>query len=164
MPAEKKQPSSSQNLGWLLNVLHFEVAEALDHGLKQHGLSLSLWPTLSALWDEDNLTQTELSLRSRSPAYATSRALDKLTTLGLVERLPDPASRRSHRVHLTAAGAALQDELTDLASGASQQLLDRLPEAERPQLLRLLYALVGLPNTDIALPPSHPADWLKTLS
>ena len=47
-----------------------------------------------------------------------TRALDKLTELGLARRRPDPADRRSVLVERTDAGRALLDEIATTAAAA----------------------------------------------
>lgn len=118
------------------------MAHALDQRLKAVGLELSAWPTLMCLWEQDGVTQTELSRTARVEAYTTTRVLDRLASAGLIERRPDPESRRVRRVHLTERGKSLEKELTPLAMAVNAQHLEPLSQADRTTLIRLLSVLV----------------------
>lgn len=129
-------------MGWLIAVLGNEMAAALDARLKELGLKISMWPTLLMLWQEDGLTQTELSTRCRTAHYATTRTLDALEKKGLIERKQHPSSRRAHQVFLTEAGKALRHEGLKSAIETNEEFLSPLSENETQTLLKLLLKLV----------------------
>jgi DNA-binding MarR family transcriptional regulator len=52
-----------------------------------------------------------------------TRALDKLTELGLAQRKPDPKDRRSVLVGRTEAGRNLMTELTGAALGTARGIM-----------------------------------------
>jgi DNA-binding MarR family transcriptional regulator len=131
------------SLGWLVAVLHQEMAQQLDERLKTFGLSIGLWPTLMCLWEGDGITQKEIAERVRVQTSTTTRALDRLQAMGLVERQQDPDSRRAWKVVLTPAGWALKEPVAELPLAVNSRILQRLPEADQVQLMLLMKRLLA---------------------
>ncbi len=73
---------------------------------------------------------------------AAARAIDRLAAEGLLERRTGP-DRRTHALHLTAAGRRRTRRLLAQRTGALRGLLDRLAPAEQERLLPLLESLVA---------------------
>ncbi|WP_017220537.1 MarR family winged helix-turn-helix transcriptional regulator [Moritella dasanensis] len=131
------------SFGWLLNVVANKASKDFDTELKKHGLSLALWPTLMCLWEEEGVTQREIALKSKVESSTTTRTLDKLVALELVERRDDPNSRRSFRIYLTDAGRALKEELLPIPLAINHDLLSALDAQEQQQMILLLKKLVA---------------------
>ncbi|MFB9216465.1 MarR family winged helix-turn-helix transcriptional regulator [Vibrio sinaloensis] len=131
------------SFGWLINVLANDAAKSFDAELKQHGLTIALWPTLMCLWEEEGVTQRDIARKSKVENSTTTRTLDKLENLGLVERRADPTSRRSFRIYLTEQGRALEKQLISIPAGINQSYLSALDDAEQKELIRLLQKLVA---------------------
>lgn len=131
------------SFGWLINVLANDAAKSFDAELKQHGLTIALWPTLMCLWEEEGVTQRDIARKSKVENSTTTRTLDKLENLGLVERRADPTSRRSFRIYLTEQGRALEKQLIPIPVGINQSYLSALDDAEQKELIRLLQKLVA---------------------
>lgn len=130
------------SFGWLLNVVANHASKEFDKRLKDNGLTLALWPTLMCLWEKEGVTQREIAQMSKVESSTTTRTLDKLETLGLVERKPDPESRRSFRIYLTDEGKALKDRVIHLPVEVNRELLEDLDSAEQATLISLLQKLV----------------------
>jgi DNA-binding MarR family transcriptional regulator len=64
--------------------------------------------------------------------------INALARRGLIERLPHPRDGRALGLHLTAAGHALMGEAEQTASDLELEATDRLSNAERQTLIRLL--------------------------
>jgi DNA-binding transcriptional regulator GbsR (MarR family) len=75
-----------------------EVAEELALVLTTHGLQRMTARVLAALLftDQPTVTAGELGERLQASSGAISGAVKMLTSVGLVERVPAPASRRDH--------------------------------------------------------------------
>lgn len=131
-----------ESLGWLIAVLAEQMMTGLDTRLKTHGLNIGFWPTLFALWEEEGLTQAELSKQCMTANYTTTRVLDRMTDLGLLERRTDPESRRSFRIYLTDKGRSLEATLTGEARSLNQSILSKLSDAEAAQLISLLQKVI----------------------
>jgi DNA-binding transcriptional regulator GbsR (MarR family) len=75
-----------------------EAAEALALVLSTHGMQRMTARVLAALLftDQPTITAGELGERLQASSGAISGAVNTLTSVGLVERVPAPASRRDH--------------------------------------------------------------------
>ncbi|OLQ71144.1 MarR family transcriptional regulator [Photobacterium proteolyticum] len=131
-----------ESFGWLINVVANKAAKTFDTELKKHGLSIALWPTLMCLWEEEGVTQRDIAKKSKVESSTTTRTLDKLEKLGLVERRDDPSSRRSFRIYLTDKGRALKDELIPIPVAVNNMMLSSLDSDEQKVLITLLKKMV----------------------
>lgn len=134
------------SLGWLVVVLHQRMSSALDKKLADYGLSIGVWPALMCLWEEDNVTQVEISRKAQVQNSTTTRVLDRLEAQGLVERRLDNDSRRSHRVCLTESGRLLKDEVLKLPVAVNEAVMEPLTVEQRQQLIDILRTLVLFPT------------------
>lgn len=128
----------NESLGWQIAVLAKNMAQDLDEALKAHDLKIGYWPTLFLLWEEEGLSQTELAKGCMTEHYTTTRTLDKLEILGLVERRPDPQSRRTFRIFLTDKGRRLQKPLTAEAEKINEKYLAPLSETKKESIIKML--------------------------
>jgi DNA-binding MarR family transcriptional regulator len=130
------------SLGFLIAVLGNDMAAALDARLKELDLKITMWPTLLMLWNEDGLTQTELSERCKTANYTTTRMLDTLENKGLIERKAHPTSRRAHLVYLTEEGKELKPKGLERAMAINEDYLSVFTKTESEAFLQLLNKLV----------------------
>ncbi|MGX9521538.1 MarR family winged helix-turn-helix transcriptional regulator [Vibrio mediterranei] len=130
------------SFGWLLNVVANHASKEFDKRLREKGLTLALWPTLMCLWEKEGVTQREIAQMSKVESSTTTRTLDKLEALELVERRVDPESRRSFRIFLTDKGKALKEEVIHLPVEVNQALLAGLEDEEQRTLIATLQKLV----------------------
>ncbi len=131
------------SFGWLLNVVANHAAKEFDKRLREKGLTLALWPTLMCLWEKEGMTQREIAQMSKVESSTTTRTLDKLEALDLVERRADPESRRSFRIFLTEKGHALKEDVIHLPVEINQDLLSGLEKEEQRTLIAILQKLVA---------------------
>ncbi len=131
------------SFGWLINVVAGKAEKRLDAELKQHGLTVALWPTMMCLWEEEGVTQRQIALKAKVENSTTTRTLDKLEKLGLVERRDDPQSRRNYRIYLTERGKALRDNVAAIPLAINAELLTTLNDDEQTQLIHLLQKVVA---------------------
>ena len=126
------------SFGWLINALASQTSKIFDAELKKHGLTIALWPTLMCLWEEEGVTQRQIADKAKVENSTTTRTLDKLEKLGLVERRPDPASRRSFHIYLTKKGKELEKVLSPIPLHLNNKVLSPLTDSERKELTRSL--------------------------
>lgn len=131
------------SFGWMINVIANKASKDFDLELKKHGLTIALWPTLMCLWEEEGITQRDIAAKSKVENSTTTRTLDKLEKLELVERRADPNSRRSFRIHLTEKGKALEEQLISIPARLNKELMSELDEQEQQQILKLLQKMVA---------------------
>ncbi|MDL5025752.1 MarR family winged helix-turn-helix transcriptional regulator [Vibrio gigantis] len=131
------------SFGWMINVIANKASKDFDLELKKHGLTIALWPTLMCLWEEEGITQRDIAAKSKVENSTTTRTLDKLEKLELVERRADPNSRRSFRIYLTEKGKALEEQLISIPARLNKELMSELDEQEQQQILKLLQKMVA---------------------
>lgn len=71
---------------------------------------------------------------------SASRLCDRLEATGLLRRVPDPRDRREVRLLLTPAAKKLLDQLRELRRQALAEVLERMPDPVREELVRALQA------------------------
>lgn len=131
------------SFGWMINVVAGKAEKMFDAELKKHGLSVALWPTMMCLWEEEGVTQRDIAAKSKVENSTTTRTLDKLEALGLVERRTDPHSRRSYRIYLTKKGKSLKEPLLPIPVAVNQTMLSSLDDKEQQQMIALLQKMVA---------------------
>jgi DNA-binding MarR family transcriptional regulator len=90
-------------------------SRALRLELAKYNVTFGQFVHLEQLWNEDGLTQTELSRRVGVETASSTSILDQLEKQGLIERRRNRRDRRKINVHLTKEGAALQTDLVGAA-------------------------------------------------
>ncbi len=126
----------------MINVVASHAAKVFDNALKEHGLSIALWPTLMCLWEEEGITQRDITNKVKVENSTTTRTIDKLEKLELVERRADPNSRRSFRIYLTEKGHGLKNKILPIPVGLNKEMLSVLDKQEQAEMLRLLQKMV----------------------
>ncbi|RBO87463.1 MarR family winged helix-turn-helix transcriptional regulator [Nocardia puris] len=114
---------------YLAAVVRFHVAAAESCGLGPTDYQAS-----SLLDIEGPMTTGQLAERLGLSPSATTRAVDRLVTLGLAERVPDAADRRRVLVHHT---GRIPDGLAELLGAVQRpiaELIDGLNHTERAAL------------------------------
>ena len=103
----------------------------------------------------------QILARTEGPAYAAqlarallvtpptmTRTLDALVERGLVERQPEPASRRQIALAITPEGLALVDRYETVITAHLHTLIEPLPPDRQERLLLALQDLGALLNDD----------------
>jgi len=103
------------SIGYLLRDCYRSFSRALEIRIKPHGVGAGQWFFLRELWEEDGLTQGDLSTRAGMTAPTTVVAIRRMVKDGLVIRKPDQKDRRKVRIHLTDKGHRFRDELLPFA-------------------------------------------------
>ena len=109
--------------------------------IEKHGVSFGLWPFLRALWEEDGLTQRELSERVRMKGSTTVAAINRLEQKGLVRRVNNKSDARKINVFLTAKGRRIYDSCMPEVEAVNTQGLSGLSKREQQDLKALLKRL-----------------------
>ena len=113
---------------------HRRVHELLD----ELGLYRGQIPVLRALWEQDGLTQTELTERlSRSPSTIT-KTVQRMEKAGFAVRGPDDSDERVSRVFLTAAGRAVRPAVEEMWNKLDRQLFAGFSAQEMAQFSEFL--------------------------
>lgn len=133
---------------------------ALQTRLAAHGVSFGHWTFLRILWNQDGLTQRELSELAGVMEPTTYSAVKAMEAMGLIERRQLAGNRKNMHVFLTRAGRSLQKVLVPLAQEVNRTSVRGIPDESvaivRKSLLTMIENLaneeeVGLSKKDAAL-------------
>lgn len=116
---------------------------ALQSRLAAHGVSFGHWAFLRILWEQDGLTQRELSDRAGVMEPTTYTAIKAMEAQSLLERRRLPSNRKNQYVHLTTEGRALKDLLVPLAEDVNRVSVQGLPAAQVAATRKLLLAMLN---------------------
>jgi DNA-binding MarR family transcriptional regulator len=130
------------SFGYLVNRLARSMAAQLAEELRPSGVGIGQWAILLFLWARDGMSQAELSRFVAIEPPTMVRTIDRMVRDGLVKRESDPRDARVSRIHLTAKGRALRDELVPKAVAVNTANLGRLTAREEREFRRLLDKLL----------------------
>jgi DNA-binding MarR family transcriptional regulator/predicted N-acetyltransferase YhbS len=117
------------------NRFYTRLVGALDEGHLHSSFSLAEVRVLYEVAHADGLAATDLSRDLRLDPGYLSRMLRGFERRGLVERVPSPTDGRRNLLRLTAKGRSTFDELDARASEVVAELLERLADGRRRELL-----------------------------
>ena len=140
----------SRSVGYLVRQTHRAFTRALQARIAPHGVSIGMWFFLRALWQEDGVSQRELSQRVGMMEPTTASALTNMERKGLVRRIRNRTDRRVVNVFLTERGRVLRRELLPLAAEVNEAALRGVSVNEVAQLRALLAKLRTRLDADIA--------------
>ena len=114
---------------------------AFQERIEQEGITIGMWYYLRALWEQDGLTQSELSQKVGTMDPSTGSALNKMERLGLIYRSNDSSDRRKRHIYLTDKARKNREvflrhavELQDVV----ERILTRSEEAQLRKILTKL--------------------------
>lgn len=126
------------SLGYQVRSTHRALQRYLQTKIEPHGVTLGMWYFLRVLWQQDGVTQRDLSRHIGTMEPTTLNAIASMERSGLVRRKRDVVDRRRVLVYLTAKGHALRNELLPLANTAVRDAAESLSLREISMLLELL--------------------------
>src|SRR5437667_9829111 len=133
----------NDRLAHLVKLAARGLARALQMRLTEHSVSYGHWTFLRILWDEEGLTQRELSARAGVMEPTTFAALKAMAQRGYLTRRRNPQSRKEIQVLLTPQGRALQAKLVPLAEEVNDVALRGVGAADIAATRRTLLALIN---------------------
>ena len=99
------------------------------------------WGILSALWEREGRSQSELAEITLKDTANITRMIDVMENKGLVFREKDPLDRRTYKIFLTKQGQELQNRLVPVVQSFTERALSCLGRAERDDLMRMMNKL-----------------------
>jgi MarR family transcriptional regulator, organic hydroperoxide resistance regulator len=118
--------------------VHRAYTRALQETFNEYGIGIGQWFFLRALWEEDGITQRQLSQRVGTMEPTTVTALNCLEERDLVRRVRNKQDRRKVNIFLTARGHELRDVLLPRAEGVHKHALAGLKPEEVAEAILVL--------------------------
>jgi len=134
--------AADYGIGYLLRDAQRTVSRALANRIANYGVSIGQWYFLRALWEEDGLTQRELSYRVGMMEPTTVTALNGMEQRGLVERVRNPHDRRKMNIFLTERGRALREKLIPLEVEVNRLAVEGIGARDGETLDRALRKII----------------------
>jgi DNA-binding MarR family transcriptional regulator len=130
--------ANSPTLSFVLHDVARLLKKRFEQNAKGSGLTRSQWQVLAYLAQNEGINQSRLAELLDVQPITLGRVVDKLETLGFIERTPHPSDRRIWLLHLTPAARPKLAQLRILGDITRGEALAEIPDAERECLLRIL--------------------------
>jgi DNA-binding MarR family transcriptional regulator len=143
-PRKSKSAASSSryraenSVGYQIRATHLTFAKYLRNRLQPHKVTPGQWFFLRALWEEEGLSQRELSRRVGTTEPTTVSALRLLERNGLIDRVRNTQDRRTINIFLTPKGRELKDTLLPGVLELNRIATEGLSREEVQDAFRLL--------------------------
>lgn len=124
-----------------LMVTYLKLQRRVEDMLAPHGLVISQFEALAKIGLKPGMIQQELVSLLLVTKGNVGALLDRLESIGLVERRPDPKDRRANRLYLTPAGRELMSTLFDKHRAFVREEMRPLTPEQQAQLQSLLKAI-----------------------
>jgi len=126
------------NIAFLATDVGRLFRKRFDLASRELGVTGSQWRVLLAVDRRPGINQGTLASCLDVEAITVGRMIDRLEKLGMVERRPDPADRRTWRLYITPAAAPLLDELMSCGTEVLAEAVAGFDDADHAQLIELL--------------------------
>ena len=129
----------ADSIGFMMRSTLRVMRQVLRARLRAAGLDLGVWFYLRVLWEEDGLTQKELTQRVDDLQPSSVAALRSLEKSDLVRLEKDPQDKRKIRIYLTSKGRAKKRQMLRNAEDVNERIvLAGFSAAEAKQLREFL--------------------------
>jgi MarR family transcriptional regulator for hemolysin len=132
-----------REFGFLLKAATRLSTKNFEHHARDVDLDLSRCKVLVYLARNEGVSQARLAELTETAPMTLVRTLDRMELDRWIERRPDPADRRAHRLHLRAEAKPILDHIWRIADQARDEMFAGLSEAERNRLMDLLERIHG---------------------
>jgi DNA-binding MarR family transcriptional regulator len=132
-----------KSIGFLLSKGYQRAWGLLREEIEPYDLTPPQFGLLAFLWQQDGLTQVELSEKGQIDRTTIGGLIDRLEKTGMVERRPHPQDRRAYKIHMTERGKEMEGPLSECARRALAKLTSGLNAQEVSELTRMLGILRG---------------------
>lgn len=132
-----------KSIGFLLSKGYQRAWALLREEIEEYDLTPPQFCLLAFLWQQDGMTQVELSEKGQIDRTTICGLIDRLEKNGLVERCPHPQDRRAYKIYLTERGRNMETPLSGCAGKALAKFTHGLSSAEIGELARMLEILRG---------------------
>ena len=148
-----------ESFGYQVNHLARLLAQDLRTRTIRHGVVPGQFAQLLALFERDQVTQSELREQVQVDQSTMAHTLKRMERDELVERIPDPDDGRRALIFLTPRARALEDDLVQAAAETNAVATADFTEAEKRTLMRLVArAITNLETARTGAPPNKERD------
>jgi len=131
----------NKSIGFLLSKCYQRAWAIMRTEIETYDLTPTQFGLLAFLWQQDGLTQVELSEKGQIDRTTVGGLVDRLEKIGLVERRQHPQDRRAYKIYLTGQGKELEGPLSVCADRSLTKFTRGLNEHEISELRRMLNIL-----------------------
>lgn len=132
-----------KSIGFLLSKAYQRAWAIMKEEIESYDLTPPQFGLLAFLWQQDGLTQVELSEQGQIDRTTIGGLVDRLEKIGLVERRQHPKDRRAYQIYLTELGKELEEPLSACAARSLEKITKGLNQQEVNELRRMLEILRG---------------------
>lgn len=129
------------SVGYQVRLTHRLIQRELQSRIAPYGVQLGMWYLLRVLWEEDGLTQRQLSHRIGIMEPTTLHTILAMERAGLITRARNETDRRKMNVFLTKRGRELQDVLIPVAVEVVNDVVRGFTEEDKQRFLQFLRAI-----------------------
>ena len=140
-PARGASLPLDNSVGYQVRLTHRLIQRELQSRIAPYGVQLGMWYLLRVLWEEDGLTQRQLSQRIGIMEPTTLHTITAMERAGLVRRVRNVADRRKINVFVTPKGRDLEAVLIPLAVAVVDDAVRGFTEEQKEQFLGFLRAI-----------------------
>ncbi|MBP1764038.1 MAG: MarR family transcriptional regulator [Firmicutes bacterium] len=131
------------SLGFLIYRADLKIKSRFQRQIKSYGITREQWAIIGRLFDQDGISQKDLSEQTLKDQAAVTRILDGMESKGLVKRHINQSDRRSFLVYLTDSGKELREQVVPIAVSVLKEATEGLTENEVHTLKKLLRKVVS---------------------
>lgn len=148
----------AESIGYQVRLTHRLIQKYLQQRIEPYNITLGMWYFLRALWNEDGLTQRELSLIVGTMEPTTLSAIKAMEQNGLVKRCRNSEDKRKINIYLTERGWQLKGELMPIAKEVVNVAISGFSDREIQMLMQFLGAIQTNMTTKIQSDPAETVD------
>jgi DNA-binding MarR family transcriptional regulator len=135
--------SKDKGIGSASVRLSRKFTRIINFYLKSYNITTEQWSVLRTLNESDQITQKQLSERADKDQATLTKILDLLEKHGFVERIPNPADRRSFLIKITEKGTKLAEKVTPYLEEIFTKITDHIEEEKLRIYQQVLVELEG---------------------
>jgi DNA-binding MarR family transcriptional regulator len=124
-----------------LVVTYLKLQRKLEEILDPHGLVISQFEALAKIGFKPGMIQQELVKHLLVTKGNVGALLDRLESMGLVERRSDPNDRRANRLYLTHAAKTKMQSILVVHRAFVSKIFEVLTESDRQMLETILKSI-----------------------
>jgi DNA-binding MarR family transcriptional regulator len=127
-----------RHFGFVLKDVQRLWVRLFEQRLPQLGMTFTQSKVLVFLSRNEGATQAKLAEASDTEPMTLVSVLDRMERDGWIERRPDPADRRAHRLYLLPPSSPVLAEILRIAEKARSEALAGLTGEQREQMMDML--------------------------